>query len=112
MNGEIILVFLLITLGTTYVVWATSRPKHLKQSTIYKRVSTANYSKSSQPSLHITPRTKEEEIYGKLLSMNLGDRAKVERLIDYERKRFPSATRLELVERAYDRQDGDSARYR
>lgn len=43
--------------------------------------------------------------YNKLLSRALGDRERVNRLIEYERKRNPNATTEELIKKAIKRWD-------
>jgi uncharacterized protein YcfJ len=50
------------------------------------------------------------DAYRRLLRMTMGDRAQAERLIRYERRYAPDASREELIQRAIDRLEYDRMR--
>ena len=52
----------------------------------------------------------EEDQYGVLLNMVLGDRQKAERLIAFEERRAPGASRARLIQNAIDRLRDDYQR--
>ena len=54
-----------------------------------------------------TSSDREAELYKVLLKKSQGDRQQVERLIDYERRRSPDASRVELLQSAIDRWERD-----
>ena len=60
----------------------------------------------------IDSRKKSEEdiLYGKLLSMVLSDKGVAERLIEYEKRKLPTASRIELIQRAIDHKISDGMR--
>jgi hypothetical protein len=50
----------------------------------------------------------EQELYANLLTKCLGDKERVERLIEYERKRTPNASEEEFLQSAIDRWERDN----
>ena len=52
----------------------------------------------------------ESMLYRKLLSMNLGNKAQANRLIEYERRLAPYASRAALIQNAIERLDYDRRR--
>lgn len=67
--------------------------------------------RGARPAAPVRPRSvdaAEERLYRKLLARTLGDRAKAQRLIEYERRRLPRASRQVLIATALERWDRDS----
>lgn len=52
----------------------------------------------------------QKELYGKLIAKTLGDHGKTKRLIEFERRKNPSASESELIKAAIDRWEQDCAR--
>ncbi len=50
----------------------------------------------------------EQELYANLLTKSLGDKERVERLIEYERKRIPNASKEDLLHNTIDRWERDN----
>ncbi len=77
-----------------------------------KGPSTAQSSKSfrtEQPTAQ-TLRSRQDELYNRLLSQVLGDRKKTDRLIEYERSRTPGLTDEKYIEMASSRIEKDNSR--
>lgn len=95
MNDSSFLV-LIVTILFILGLWGTSRQKHVGVNKL------PHPQKINGEGVSSTLKTKEEVLYGKLLSMVLGDRGVAERLIKYEHKKFPHETRVQHIQRVID----------
>ena len=79
-----------------------SRNRHMPTQTGDRNTKQHSNKVANNAGKHSTTKTEEEVLYGKLLSMVMGDRGVADRLIEYERKRFPIETRSGHIQRAID----------
>ena len=73
-----------------------------------QRVANRSSFSPSKISQMFTTSQKSDELYRTLLKKTMGDRATVERLLEFERKRTPNANREQLLRSAIERWQHDN----
>lgn len=103
MDEALFWVILFVSLGVM-ALYASSSPKQKNGHLAPKQDSKKPFQKSfGLTGSNTSAKSEEEILYRKLLSMVLGDKRVAERLIEFERKKFPNVPRSELILTAIER---------
>ena len=103
MNDVLFRLVSLLSIGLT-ALRATRCPKERGKCIPTKREGKNTLRKfSNVATSNVAAKTEEDILYGKLLSMVLGDKEVAKRLLEYERKKFPRENQSSLIQRAIDR---------
>ncbi len=113
MNDGVILILIMLTISFVFILLQRygenkthfTAPKPSSRDTFLGSRQTIK-----QTSIDSRRKSEEELLYGKLLSMVLGDKGVAERLIEHEKRKLPTASRIELIQRAIDHKIGDGMR--